>query len=219
MVRPGDASRVIGENEPAGLLGAEILSNFDVDFDFPAGKFRLFHSDHCEGQVVHWQASAVAVVPFQRREGRLDSDIEFPVLVNGRRVTALLDTGASHTVMSIPAARRAFDFAPDAAGVEQIGEMQGVRPVPIYRTRIDKIEFEGVSVTNPEIHVMPDVVSRETDSIPIGSLIPVSRVQLPDVLLGMTVLSKLHVYIAYKERKVYLSAPPPEPAPAMPAAQ
>jgi hypothetical protein len=36
---------------------------------------------------------------------------------------------------------------------------------------------------------------------------------LPGLILGMSVLSKLHVYIAYKERTLYLSAGAPSPAP------
>src|SRR5688572_23950782 len=65
MVDPnGDPNDTIGENDAAGLLGAELLSVFDVDFDFAAGKLSLFDQNHCPGQVVYWQAAAVAVVPF-----------------------------------------------------------------------------------------------------------------------------------------------------------
>ena len=43
---------------------------------------------------------------------------------------------------------------------------------------------------------------------PTGGLIANSRQAsgLPDLRLGMSTLSKLHVYIAYKERKLYITS-------------
>jgi len=42
---------------------------------------------------------------------------------------------------------------------------------------------------------------------PTGGLIADTRqpAGLPDLRLGMSTLSKLHVYIAYKERKLYIT--------------
>ncbi len=64
MVLPGED----GPNGPdiedfGGILGADMLRNVDLDLDFAAGKLNLVSQDHCSGNVVYWQAPAVAVVP------------------------------------------------------------------------------------------------------------------------------------------------------------
>ena len=39
-----------------------------------------------------------------------------------------------------------------------------------------------------------------------------TRSGLPDMILGMNTLSQMHVYIAYKERKLYITAANPQAA-------
>jgi predicted aspartyl protease len=201
----GDPNETLGENDAAGLLGAELLQAFDVDFDFVGGKLSLFHPDHCEGQVVYWQAPTVAVIPF-RLEDR--SHINFPITVNGRRTRAMLDTGFSVTTINQSVARRLIGFDPDSPNVTQVGQIERDRgsPAAVYRMRAEKIEFEGITVNNPMVQVIPDLMSRATQTSQIGSLLPRSEVGLPEVIIGMSVISKLHMYIAYKERKLYISA-------------
>jgi hypothetical protein len=43
-------------------------------------------------------------------------------------------------------------------------------------------------------------------------LIREETVGLPDLILGMNVLSQMHVYIAYRERKLYITAADPQRA-------
>src|SRR5271154_4215681 len=47
-----------------GTLAPDILSAYDVDFDFAGSKFRLFTKDHCEGRVVYWTREPYGVVSF-----------------------------------------------------------------------------------------------------------------------------------------------------------
>jgi hypothetical protein len=71
------------------------------------------------------------------------------------------------------------------------------------------ISFGDVTVTNPHIVVIPDIIglhdpenSNRTDSL-------VKRVDDdlgPDLTIGMDVLKKLHIYIATKEDKLYITA-------------
>ncbi len=81
----------------AGLLAPDILKHYDVDIDFGAGKFNLLSQDHCEGKVIYWKADAVAVVPMKVMAS---GHILLPVLLNGKEIVALLDTGASNTTLS-----------------------------------------------------------------------------------------------------------------------
>ena len=78
-------------------------------FDFAGGKMNIFSKDHCEGKVVYWPAQALAVVPIVFRGGQ----ITVPVTIDGRTLTAVIDTGATSTIMRLDTARRAFDLDPD----------------------------------------------------------------------------------------------------------
>ena len=73
----------------------------------------------------------------------------------------------------------------------------------------------------PEIDLLPDMVSNPArPTLGAGSLIRDTDADLPDVILGMNVLSKLHLYIAYKEAKLYITAagtPSTAPAQGQPA--
>ena len=55
------------------------------------------------------------------------------------------------------------------------------------------MSFGGVEVSNPDITLIPD---RKAQLGP----------QAPDLILGIGILRQLHLYIAYREKKLYLTA-------------
>ena len=198
-----------------GLLGSEMLRNVDFDFDFAANKVNLISQDHCAGNVVYWPAPTVAVVPFTFSAA---GHITFRMELDGRRVNAMLDTGAGITVLNLDIARRTFRVDVNSPEVEKVGEI-GRSQTGVYRRRFKAIAFEGVTVTNPMITMYPDLMGGSSlGDTRTGSIIRDARGGLPDVIVGMNVLSEMHVYIASKERKLYITAANPQGAPA-PAAQ
>ncbi len=198
-----------------GILGGDMLRNVDVDFDFAANKLNLISPDHCAGAVVYWQAPALAVVPMTLNYA---NHIVFRMELDGRRVNAILDTGASNTVLNLDTARRTFRVDVNAPDVERIGEVTGGYTASVYRRRFKTLAFEGVTISNPMIDMYPDIMGGgNLGTSPTGSLIRGDRSGLPDLILGMSALSQMHVYIAYQERKLYLTAADP-PAAAAPAA-
>lgn len=78
-----------------GLLGNDIMANYDVDFDFANGKFNLFSQDHCSGQVVYWTRGPVAVIPFSRN---ILKHIFLNVELDGKSTEAIVDTGTARSV-------------------------------------------------------------------------------------------------------------------------
>jgi predicted aspartyl protease len=199
-----------GPNAPhtiAGVLAPNILMNLDLDFDFGAHKLNLISQNHCDGKVLYWAAPAVAIVPFRAEAG---GHVSFPVTLNGKRVTGILDTGASDTLLNLTVAQQTYDIDVNAPDVERRG-------ANFYRKRFDTLAIEGVTVSAPMITLIPDRLKVTAEQRPLGSLIRDTDYGLPDLILGMSVLSKLHVYIAYKEHKVYITAANPEPATVPPA--
>jgi hypothetical protein len=191
----------------AGTLGPDLLQKFDADFDFASGKLNLVSPDHCQGKVVYWTAPAVAIVPMHVAQF---GHVIFPMTLEGKRVNVLLDTGASNTTMNLDVARRIFDVDVSSPDVQKVGEITGSYTANVYRRRFKTLEVDGVVITDPLITLLPNMMG-SAPARRIGSLTRDNDdVQgLPDVILGMSVLSKLHVYIAYKESKLYLSAGAP----------
>ncbi len=205
-----DENVEIPDDQPLGLLGAEILQNYDADFDFPGGKLNLIDPNHCKGKVVYWPAKALAIIPFRMDKG---SHITFPVTVDSKKMTAMLDTGASETTMKLNAAQTFFHVDPNAPDMEKLGEIRGdAYTASVYRRRFKTITFGDVAVSDPSIMLIPDMTKARLPVRPVtGSLLPArDRSGQEDVILGMSTLSNLHVYIAYKERNIYITpgAPP-----------
>jgi len=209
MILPGNMP-MSRDNRLAGTIAPN--PNTDVEIDFTGRKLSLFSTEHCDGKVVYWPATAVAVVPM--RVAAL-GHILIPVKLDGKQMDALFDTGAGDTLLNLRVAESRFDFRPDAPGVEQPAERLAQNPgANAYRRRFDTLAFEGVTVTNPTLLIIPDAMSaRMPDTRRTGSLTREPDRGLPDLILGMSVLSKTHLYVAYKERKVYITAAEPAAAP------
>jgi hypothetical protein len=192
-----------GHPEIAGVLGPGILRFYDVAVDFGARTFSLISPDHCEGKVVFWPASTVAVIPMQVVKS--SGHIIVSVTLDGRRINALLDTGAFTTTLSITAARNEL-------GVELPVMLRFQRRVMPYRYKFASLDFGGVTVANPVVNIIPGLGRAPAALSPAGTRIPDGETEhLPDMLIGMDILRHLHLYIAYREQKLYVtpsSAPP-----------
>jgi predicted aspartyl protease len=188
--------------EFAGILAPEFLQHFDVDFDFAHNKMNLFAPDHCVGQVVYWQAPKVAIVPISIDQG---GHITFRMDLDGKRVTVTMDTGASTSTLDLNVARQAFNIDVNSPDVEKVGELKGRYTANIYQRRFKTLAVDGVVVNEPMITLLPNMTTKPSEARPVGSLVR-DDPQTTSMLLGMTTLGKLHVYIAYKERKVYITA-------------
>jgi predicted aspartyl protease len=185
-----------------GILGADFLLNVDVDLDYGARKLNLISPNHCEGKVVYWQAPAVAVVPI-----RVDTQgkITFPLTLDGHTIRAILDTGATNTALNLDVAKRVFNVDTNDPDLQKVGELKGGYTAQIYNRKFKSLSIEGVTVTDPVISLLPNMVSLTPEQRSTGSLVRDTDKQAPDMLLGMSVLNKLHVYIAAHEGKLYIT--------------
>jgi predicted aspartyl protease len=185
----------------SGTLGPDLLQRFDADFDFPSGTLNLVSPDHCKGTVVYWTAPAVATVPIRLAQF---GHVIFQMKLDGKRVAVLLDTGSTDTTMDLDVARRIFNVDVRGPNVQKSSETIGGYTANVYRSRFKKLELDGVVVTDPLIRLLPNM--GPAPALPTGFFWNTDDTRdLPYLILGMSLLSKLHVYIAYKERTLYLS--------------
>jgi hypothetical protein len=78
----------VPEQDAIGLLGDDILSHFDVEFDFPAGKLTFYHAAECYESFVPW-TGGYSAVPFVHDRAKIVID----VVLNDERNQAIVDTG------------------------------------------------------------------------------------------------------------------------------
>jgi hypothetical protein len=83
------------ENDSAGLLGDDILSQFEVEFDFPSRKLTFYRSSGCYKTFLPW-TSAYSAIPFDHRDAKIAID----VFLNGERTRAIVDTGNNVSFVS-----------------------------------------------------------------------------------------------------------------------
>lgn len=86
---------------PAGLIGANMLSEFEFELDIPRRMLALYRVADCTPTRPPWEG------PYQTISGRMSSrhDFLFPVELNGQSVTALFDTGSRGETLSRAAAK------------------------------------------------------------------------------------------------------------------
>ncbi|HTJ64094.1 MAG TPA: retroviral-like aspartic protease family protein [Alphaproteobacteria bacterium] len=193
-----------GASDVGGVFGADFLSAYDVELDLAHGKLNLFTQDHCPGNVVYWTQD-YDVVPF-KIDGSLHAT--FMADLDGQTMRALLDTGATSTVLTSQVARHRFNFDPEAAGIKPDGSMYsgGGTELPFYLHRFGSLTIGGVQIRNPELKIIADKTTRIIRDNTPKDPIQLGMTEETPLILGLNYLSKLRVYIAYGEHKVYFSA-------------
>jgi hypothetical protein len=78
---------------------------------------------------------------------------------------------------------------------------------PLYRYTFKSLSMDSIAVTNPAFVILPDLAEQQIRS-EMGKLADDPQYglgQLPRLVIGMDVLRKLHLYIAYKEHMLYVT--------------
>jgi predicted aspartyl protease len=194
------------ERDEDGIIAPDLLQLFDVELDFAAHKMNLFSPDHCSGKVAYW-AKEYAAIPFKMPDGY---HIVAPVTLDGHTLMAYFDTGAASTFLSQRIAEAIFSAGPDASGTEK---RPGAQPQDLvqYQHRFQSLAFGGVSVANPLIYLLPDEAEKAIrknyhDQKSIDDPVYGLQLSLPRLTIGENVIKRLHVYIAYKEKVMYVTA-------------
>jgi predicted aspartyl protease len=171
-----------------GLLAPDIMRNYDAEFDFANAAFSLFSHDHCEGRVVYWTHEPYGVVEIQLNEL---GQISVPVTLDGKDIRATVDTGAYRSVASLETIEDEFGIDEKNPNLQPAPGSTPDRPR--YRYPFKTLSFQSVTVNNPDLVLVPDSQSK------LGH-------DQPKILLGLDVLRKLHLYIAYGERRLYVTS-------------
>jgi tetratricopeptide (TPR) repeat protein len=139
----------------AGLLGQNLLGLADTEYDLPHGAVRLMHGKGCHNaNLAYWAGTKpVALVDIEPMEVHQRHTIG-TIIVNGVKLKAMFDTGATSSMMTLAAAKRA-GITPDSPGVTSTGFAYGVgqKRVAAWRARFTSIDIGGETINRPWIEI------------------------------------------------------------------
>ncbi len=174
----------LGPIDADGLLGASLLGDFDLDLDIPHRRVDLYDRMDCATVRPAWRGRYVAL----QTTRSLSAHPFFPISVNGRTISASLDTGAQRTVIAARAAA--------ALGIGAQGQLVGQQTT---------IGAAGESMP-ATLHLLRDV---RVGGVPLRGPVIVAPATLPrdiDALLGFDFLLGHRVWLSYGSRRIFISA-------------
>jgi tetratricopeptide (TPR) repeat protein/predicted aspartyl protease len=186
----------IDKSKMAGTLGANVLSRYDLEIDPRLGKVNFFEHNRCGGNLAYWNTADAASLSFDLD----DHLITLPVLLDGKPMRALLDTGATVSMLDLDTAQDSFGLTPKSAGVEEAGSSTALsgQTLRMYSYRFKSLQIGGITFTNPLLTLGKSQI--------YGIVRAQMGVHAPQLILGMHELRMLHIYIAYRDHKLYLSS-------------
>jgi len=177
-----------GRMPPAigGTFAPDILRAYDDELDFASSRLTLYSPMHCPGTPAVFAETPAAIdVVFDD-----DDHIALPVDLDGAALLPRLDTGASRSLMSLEAAAEIFDF--DGTSPLLVPDTDPDLGGRIYHYPFKSLVFGGIRIEHPDIVLVPDAQS----GFPGGHRF----------VLGMNILRRLHMYVSYRQRKLFVTA-------------
>jgi tetratricopeptide (TPR) repeat protein len=169
-----------------GLLGRNVLSMADTEYDLANGVIRLmFPNDECQGKGMAYWAGDKPVIEVPLLHGKYERApaIEAVVQINGQKLRALFDTGAT-TLMSLSAAKRAAITDLKPAGV-------------IYGA--GKGQSQAWTATAASFELGTEKISN------VGLRVSDYEDKSTDILVGIDFFLSHRIYISKSQRRMYLT--------------
>lgn len=175
----------------AGQISGDILHVFDNEFDFAAARFSLFLPDTCGARHAYWTQGSYGEVPFKKLPKgvqNLEWHITIPAKLDGIDIWVTINTGTTTSFMIADKTRLTL-----AKKIWKQHNPDAKKLPPAYMYPFQALSIGNVTIYNPDIMLL-------TGNAPDW------KKAKPELILGMSVLSQLHLYISYKDKKVYLTS-------------
>jgi clan AA aspartic protease (TIGR02281 family) len=196
--------RVAGERDPGEgfdlLLGQDFLGAFDIEFDLAHDAVRLWQPKDCDGvSLAYWTTDVVAEAPIEALT-QTRRQIAFTVKLNGKPVHAMLDSGASTSIVSKADA--------EAVGAAHAGATAGSSGLGDKTVEAWVAKFASFAIGNEEI---PDVEIRVADIYRgatyegTGSRISRNVFETQPMLIGADFLRAHRTLVSHSQRRMYFT--------------
>jgi predicted aspartyl protease len=171
------------------LVGAPFLLQADLEFDLRAKHMKFFRPVDCDknSALDYWKEDTV-VVPFEFSRSQSPNP-HFTVVVNGKELDALIDSGAHRSFMSLGAAKR-LGIDVKSPAVTRLGDSGGIGSdrAPRYTTPVKSVQIGDETIKDAEI-----------------GIVDAQGLLDAELYLGQDFLRAHRVLFAMSQRKVYIA--------------
>jgi predicted aspartyl protease len=208
----GDAN----ETQPYSMvLGDDVLSKVDVEFDLAHNAIRLFQPKGCTSpQLIYWgaaysQAQLLGVAPN-------DPAIQARALVNGKQVLAELDSGADSSVLDATTAAAVGVARPATATDDRAMHGVGPRTLQSWTGQLNSFALGDEQIAHVNLQIV--AFSGGMSVTDTGSHTPHRIESTPSMFIGDDFLHAHRVFVdnedhlllfSYQGGPVFKSAAPP----------
>ena len=191
-------------NAPFGAVaGADFLFQSDIEIALAARQLKFFRPIDCDNAfLAYWDVNA-SVVEFNV-PSTADGRPFFTVVVNGRDMRAIVDSGAERSIIDLDAAEGA-GVTPQSPGAIRVPAIAGVgrHETDAWTASFQIFVIGNETIKNPRIAIASVWGAALSDSNKIKTA-ELLREQ-PEVLLGADFLRAHRVLFAMSQRRLYLS--------------
>jgi len=204
---PALALFVAGDTIGAGndvLLGQDFLAKFDVEFDLENRKVRLFRAQDCKDvSLAYWTRSAPGEVEIEDVTSA-QPKVAFDVSLNGKRMPAILDSGAPTTVVPSVHAE-SVGVTPASPGVTQSRSLGGLgsKRMPSWIGTFAEFAIGNESI--PDVRIRFGDLWGFSSLDTTGSRIRRNLTATEPLLLGNDFLRAHRTFIVNSHRRMYFT--------------
>ena len=183
LVAGNDAGRAVG------FLGQNVFRIGDVEYDLANGTIRLMRPEDCrKAQLAYWaNTQPYSVIDIEWATAAQPHTIGAAYL-NGTKIRVGFDTGATLSVLTLEAARRA-GVKPGGEGVVPAGTSQGIgqRLVPTWIAPFESFKIGSEEVRNTRLRISD------------------TQILEMDMLIGADFFLSHRIYVASSQHKLYFT--------------
>jgi predicted aspartyl protease len=184
-----------GPNAPSGLLGIDLLSDYELEFDFPNHTLTLYSANNCSGTFVPWSGQ-FDTMPGQRLQG---GQLTIPISLNGHSISAVVDTGSNRSSIGIDTAHN-IGVSDEDLQTDHPASFMGASGVPVGAY---KHYFSSFTIGHSTFRQAPLFV--QTASFGTAQM-----------LLGLDVLRWRKLWVSYGTGQTFLQYTPAHQQPPSP---
>ena len=175
----------VGDLVIDGLLGRDFLSLFDLDIDVPDRRLTLYRVRGCAGRFLPWPG-AYTSVPVTLP---IEDAVVLPVTLDATPLRALLDTGASRSMVAAP-------------GLFRLGLQAG----GLTDDPAEQVSGAGARIVTMHRHTFRSLrVGNETIAAPVIWVAPVQLTPIVDMLLGADWLAERRIWVSYSTTQLFVA--------------
>jgi predicted aspartyl protease len=186
------------------ILGEEFFQLVDVEFDLAHDTIRLFQSHDCDGvSLAYWASTGIGEVTMDEVSPG-HPQIVVPIELDGRPMKALIDSGASVSLLDKSEAAQ-LGVTPESPGVTAAGKFRGLgnRAVDSWIATFKTLKIGNETIRNVDIYFA--AFQKDASYTETGSRIPTRLMTQNSMLLGIDFLRAHRVLVAHSQRRVYFT--------------